>query len=187
MKFRLLLGLVVAVIAVASLHNRGLWHHLGKPFRIVRMLAAPPDLHLRMPVEGAAPGRIANTWHAPRGAGRRHEGQDIFAPRGTPVVSATGGIIVRVGENRLGGQTVSILGSGGRTYYYAHLDRYADTARIGCEVAPGDIIGYVGNTGNARTTPPHLHFGVYTPSGAVDPLSLLLGAGFSRALARAGL
>jgi len=78
-----------------------------------------------------------------------------------------------VGEDRLGGRAVSVLGAGARTYYYAHLDRYSVNEHAGEEIAHGAVIGYVGNTGNARTTPPHLHFGIYTPSGAIDPLPLL--------------
>jgi murein DD-endopeptidase MepM/ murein hydrolase activator NlpD len=102
-----------------------------------------------------------------RDAGRRqHQGIDIFAPRGTPVRAVAGGI-ARAGSNRLGGTVVWVHApAGGRTYYYAHLDRQAVGAVA--MVAAGDVIGYVGNTGNARTTPPHLHFGIYD-GGAVDP------------------
>jgi peptidoglycan LD-endopeptidase LytH len=67
-----------------------------------------------------------------------------------------------------------VMGNGGRVYYYAHLDRYADDLSAGDEVLAGDTLGFVGNTGNARTTPPHLHFGVYTATGAVNPLPLLM-------------
>ena len=104
---------------------------------------------------------------------RLHEGQDIFAPRDTPVVSATDGVVVRIGENKLGGHTVSVLGPGARTYYYAHLDHYAEGIHVGQLIARGTVIGYIGNTGNARTTPPHLHFGVYGRQGALNPLPLL--------------
>jgi len=102
-----------------------------------------------------------------------HEGQDIFAPQGTPVLSATEGYIVNIGENNLGGQTVSIVGAGGRSYYYAHLDSYAPHIAEGDYVTKQTVLGYVGTTGNASGTPPHLHFGVYAPGGAMNPLPLL--------------
>jgi len=100
-----------------------------------------------------------------RDAGRRrHEGIDLFAPRGTAVVAVTAGV-ARPSTNRLGGNVVW-LHAAGRTYYYAHLDRWA----VGplAFVQAGDVLGYVGNTGNAARTAPHLHFGIYT-RGAIDP------------------
>ena len=126
-----------------------------------------------MPLQQVQKKQIANTWHAPRGSNRRHEGQDIFAPRGTPVYSATRGYIYNIGENNLGGQTVSVAGAGGRFYYYAHLDSYAQGIEEGDFVTQQTVLGYVGTTGNAQGTPPHLHFGVYTSSGAINPLPLL--------------
>jgi murein DD-endopeptidase MepM/ murein hydrolase activator NlpD len=102
-----------------------------------------------------------------------HEGQDIFAPKGTPVLSATDGYVYNIGDNRLGGQTVSIIGAGGRVYYYAHLDSYAPHLEEGDHVTNQTVLGYVGTTGNAQGTPPHLHFGVYTGGGAINPLPLL--------------
>ena len=87
--------------------------------------------------------------------------------------SATEGYVVRVGENALGGNTVFVLGAGGRSYYYAHLDAYAPELAVGDYVTPETVLGYVGTTGNAAGAPPHLHFGVYTPVGVIDPLPLL--------------
>lgn len=135
-------------------------------------LEEPPS-HIVMPVAGVKKQQVANTWHAPRGADRVHEGQDIFAPRGTPIYSASQGYVYNVGENRLGGQTVSVIGAGGRVYYYAHLDSYAPGLVEGDYVTPQTVLGYVGTTGNAQKTPPHLHFGVYTSSGAINPLPLI--------------
>jgi len=132
-----------------------------------------PDTRLAMPLENISKRAIADTWQAPRGTGRRHEGQDIFAARGTPILSATRGIIYNIGENNLGGQTVSVIGSGGRIYYYAHLDAYARGIEVGDQVTTRTVLGYVGTTGNAQGTPPHLHFGIYTPTGAINPLPLL--------------
>jgi len=80
---------------------------------------------------------------------------------------------VSIGENYLGGQTVSVISAGGRTYYYAHLDSYAPHIAEGDYVTRQTLLGYVGTTGNAAGTPPHLHFGVYAPGGALNPLPLL--------------
>jgi len=140
---------------------------------VARLYLKEPDVQIAMPVEDVSIKQVANTWHAPRGSDRQHEGQDIFAPRGTPVLSATEGYIVNIGENTLGGQTVSVIGAGGRTYYYAHLDSYAPHIAEGDYVTRQTLLGYVGTTGNANGTPPHLHFGVYAPGGAMNPLPLL--------------
>jgi murein DD-endopeptidase MepM/ murein hydrolase activator NlpD len=140
---------------------------------VARLYTKEPDQTLAMPVHDVSKKQIANTWQAPRGADRLHQGQDIFAPRGTPILSATEGYIVRIGENSLGGQTVSVVGAGGRVYYYAHLDSYAPQIAEGDYVTTKSVLGYVGTTGNAAGTPPHLHFGVYAPGGAINPLPLL--------------
>ena len=141
--------------------------------RIAKLYTEQPDTKLAMPLEDVSKKGIADTWQAPRGVGRRHEGQDIFAPRGTPVLSATNGYVLKIGENNLGGQTVSVISAGGRVYYYAHLDRYAKGINEGDRVTTRTVLGYVGTTGNAQGTPPHLHFGVYTVTGAINPLPLL--------------
>jgi murein DD-endopeptidase MepM/ murein hydrolase activator NlpD len=140
---------------------------------VARLYTREPDAKIAMPLEEVSKAQIANTWHAPRGNDRLHEGQDIFAARGTPVFSATEGYIVNIGENNLGGQTVSVIGAGGRTCYYAHLDSYAPHIAEGDYVTRQTLLGYVGTTGNAAGTPPHLHFGVYAPGGAINPLPLL--------------
>lgn len=139
---------------------------------VARLYPKAPDKKLSMPVKDVTKNEITNTWHAARD-GHLHEGQDIFAPRGTPVISATTGYVVKIGEDNLGGQTVSVIGDGGRKYYYAHLDSYAPRIRKGDYVTRRTVLGYVGTTGNAAGTPPHLHFGMYTAGGALDPLPLL--------------
>jgi peptidoglycan LD-endopeptidase LytH len=141
--------------------------------RVAKLYTQAPDSRIAMPLKDVSRKRIANTWHAPRGIGRLHEGQDIFAPKGTPILSATTGYVYKIGENNLGGQTVSVIGAGGRVYYYAHLDSYAPRLAVGDRVTTRTVLGFVGTTGNAQGTPPHLHFGVYTPTGAIDPLPLL--------------
>lgn len=140
--------------------------------RVARLYTQDPPRKITMPLQ-VSKNQIANTWHAPRGANRLHEGQDIFAPRGTPTYSATRGYIYNIGENGLGGQTVSVIGAGGRVYYYAHFDSYAPGISEGDYVTPQTVLGYVGTTGNAQGTPPHLHFGIYTSTGAINPLPLL--------------
>src|SRR5690606_2218594 len=106
------------------------------------------------------------------GGGRQHEGIDIFAARHTPVVAAADGVVGRVGNNRLGGKVVWLRPKNRPVnLYYAHLDSQLVT--FGQVVNEGDTLGLMGNTGNARTTPPHLHFGVYGPAGAVDPLPFI--------------
>lgn len=122
------------------------------------------------PVAGYDNSAIMSFWGDARDAGRRqHEGIDIFAPRGTPVVAATDGRIRYTGERGLGGKQVWLRTGflGGKSLYYAHLDSIAN---VDGKVERGDTLGFVGNTGNARTTNPHLHFGIYGGGGAVNPL-----------------
>jgi murein DD-endopeptidase MepM/ murein hydrolase activator NlpD len=141
---------------------------------LVRYVEPPSEL--LVPVQGVARSALRSSWGDPRSGHRHHEGIDIFATRGTPVLAATAGEVTRVGHDHLGGNVIWIAGAGARLYYYAHLDRFAPDVHPGTEVSAGRIIGFVGNTGDARTTPPHLHFGVY-PAGhafrAVDPYPLL--------------
>lgn len=146
---------------------------IAMSYRVMRLYTEPPDSSILMPVQGVPRGRVANTWRAPRSGGRKHEGQDIFARRGTPVVAAADGVVTRVGGGELGGKAVFVTGRGARTYYYAHLDSYAPGMELGRVVNRGDVVGFVGNTGNARGTPPHLHFGIYTTTGAINPLPLI--------------
>ncbi|MEJ7766978.1 MAG: M23 family metallopeptidase, partial [Chitinophagaceae bacterium] len=124
---------------------------------------------LAFPLPGKAKSNIGSFWGAGRDQGARsHEGIDIFAPFRTPVVAAAAGTISRVNENTLGGKVIFMRPEGKNyTLYYAHLDTQLVTD--GAFVHAGDTLGLVGNTGNARFTPPHLHFGIYTASGAIDP------------------
>jgi murein DD-endopeptidase MepM/ murein hydrolase activator NlpD len=125
---------------------------------------------LEFPVAEHSAGDIQSPFGAPRDAGRRsHHGVDIFAPRGTPVVATSHAFVRRVRVQNLGGKTVWLHDrERGLHLYYAHLDE--QLVEPGTWVRPGDIIGRVGNTGNARTTPPHLHFGIYAQGeGPIDP------------------
>ena len=130
--------------------------------------------HLPMPVEGITPKQISDTWGAARGQGRKHEGIDIFAKRGTAVLSTTQGIVAKVGLDSLGGKVVWVIGPDLSRHYYAHLDAYAQQIDVGDWVEQGTVLGYVGNTGNAKNTPPHLHYGVYlSGQGAANPYPYL--------------
>jgi peptidoglycan LD-endopeptidase LytH len=125
---------------------------------------------LAFPVEGRSTRSILSFFGQARDGGRReHHGVDIFAPRGTPVLAAGPGRVRRVQETPIGGRVVWILDEEmGVSRYYAHLD--TQWVETGQWVESGDPIGTVGNTGNARTTPPHLHFGLYLRGeGPVDP------------------
>jgi peptidoglycan LD-endopeptidase LytH len=143
------------------------------------LLPAEPDETLLIPVEGVRVSEIADTWGAPRGGGRLHEGQDMFAAAGTAIYSATNGFVYRIDVTTLGGNVIWIAGAGGRRYYYAHLQDWGDVQE-GQYVDTNTVIGYVGNTGNAITTPPHLHFGIYSGFRQTcnrmvyDPLPLLV-------------
>lgn len=121
------------------------------------------------PVSGASNRSIGSFYGADRDGGRRsHEGVDIFAPKGTPVIAPTDGYVNRVGTNKLGGKVVWMRDQErGHSYYFAHLDEQLVSS--GTRVQQGDTLGLVGNTGNARTTPPHLHFGIYQ-RGSKDPI-----------------
>lgn len=133
---------------------------------------------LGVPVAGVPRERLVSTFGAPRSEGRTHEGVDIFAPRGTPVLAAHDGVVLRVGQYRLGGTVIHTLGRRGVIAYYAHLDRVRPDLRAGLPVREGETIGWVGNTGNARTTPPHLHFEarpIALGLPARDPVPLLGG------------
>lgn len=130
-------------------------------------IAVAPSLAFPVAGNGA---RIGSLWGVDRDAGaRKHEGIDIFAPKRTPAVAAEDGTVIRVNENNLGGRVVWLRPKNKNyTLYYAHLDE--QLATDGQRVSKGDTIGLIGNTGNARSTPPHLHFGIYSFGGAVDPL-----------------
>lgn len=117
---------------------------------------------------------VISYWGAERDRGiRSHEGIDIKAKRGTPVVASESGFITQVGVNNLGGKVVFLSPSNSSySLYHAHLD--SQLVSVGARVIKGDTLGLVGNTGNAITTSPHLHFGIYTRgSGAVNPLPFI--------------
>jgi peptidoglycan LD-endopeptidase LytH len=129
-------------------------------------IAVGPSVGFPVSSAKANPGSF---WGASRDGGKRsHEGVDIFAPKGSPAIASADGIITGVKEGGIGGKVVWMRPDGKDYYlYYAHLDK--QLVQVGQVVKKGDVVGTVGNTGNARYTPSHLHFGVYTASGPVDP------------------
>jgi len=139
---------------------------LRSPFQL-KMYTQPT---YGFPVSSAGNKNVQSFWAASRDGGKRsHEGIDIFAPKGTPLLASTDGRIASTGNRGLGGKQVWLRdGLFGKTLYYAHLDSI--NVKEGQRVKLGDTIGFVGNTGNAVTTEPHLHFGIYKgKTGPVNP------------------
>ena len=127
----------------------------------------------------AGPHSYINDWGFPRSGGRTHKGTDVFAVQGTPLVAVTDGYIGKYSpvEKGLGGITVWVYGYDGHHYYYAHMSKVEKGIKVGAKVKAGQIVGYVGNTGNARTTPPHLHFQIHPNGGEpVNPYPFLRAA-----------
>ena len=138
---------------------------------------------LLVPVAGVVASQLRDTFDEGRDAGRVHRALDILAPRGTPVLAADDGRVLRVRQNALGGNTVYATDPAGRVvYYYAHLDAYQPGLAEGATIARGDVLGTVGTTGNAPKDTPHLHFqvmrmpsdGKYWDGDAINPYPLFL-------------
>lgn len=148
--------------------------------RFFAKVGAEVDAALRMPVDGVRVRQVSDTWGAARAGGRPHEGVDIFAPSGTPIRAAAPGFVYSIESLSLGGNSVTVVGGGGRRYFYTHMSAFAEDLREGQHVTTDTVLGYVGNTGDAATTPPHLHFGVYEGPAdtcawrALDPFPLLV-------------
>ena len=164
--------LLVAALFIALTYAAFPWLDLA--WYAVRLSSMRQPTVLAMPVATIKPRALIDTWHAARAPNRRHEGIDIFAATGTPVLAATEGIVLQLAETPVGGKVVWVLGPAGHNHYYAHLDRFGTVSR-GERIQAGTLLGYVGNTGNAKTTPPHLHYGVYANEGAINPYPLLTG------------
>jgi murein DD-endopeptidase MepM/ murein hydrolase activator NlpD len=145
--------------------------------------------HILVPVAGADITRVDDTFNDGRDGGERtHHAIDILAPRGTPILSADDGRILRMSTNTLGGISMYTVDPDGRlVYYYAHMDRYNDAMSPGRSIVKGDTLGFVGTTGNAPKDVPHLHFqvmrwpadGKYWNGEPIDPFDAL--GGVSRA------
>lgn len=113
----------------------------------------------------AAPTTYSDDWLAARAGGRYHEGIDLFAERGSPVVAVAGGTVYRVGYSGISGNRFWLRDAAGTTFFYAHLDGFSAAAREGATVAKGTVLGYVGDTGDARGTSPHVHFEIHPGGG----------------------
>ena len=158
---KLLSGLLVTVLAAPSLAAG------QTPAKASPDPSATPIIdelrakRLLLPVAGADPSAIRDSFRQPRGTGRVHHAVDILAPRGTPVLAADSGQIIKLHLTTAGGLMIYTADSSRRfIYYYAHLDRYHTGIREGQRVARGDTIGYVGTSGNAPINQPHLHFAI---------------------------
>jgi LysM repeat protein len=132
-------------------------------------LAVPGGSNWVCPVDG---GRYFNDWGFPRGGSRFHEGNDIFAEKGSPVRAPVSGTVELI-EGTVGGLQFNLYGNDGIKYLGSHLDAPGETG----EVSAGDIIGYVGTSGNARGANPHLHFGMYRGGAAINPHPSLVSNG----------
>lgn len=149
--------------------------------RLVTPLNERPFLHARGYVFPLAePVTFADTFGAPRPGDSWHHGDDLFAPRGTPVIAVATGVLFSVGWETLGGRRLWLRDRVGNEFYYAHLNDYSRRTRDGEHVRAGAVIAFVGNTGDAELTPPHLHFEIHPASllglgydGAVDPTTYL--------------
>lgn len=193
-----ILGVTAAAVGVTACASSPNISPVTAPVPAPAGLAAPvagDTAYLRsrglmVPVLGVYPDRVHDTFNDERGGGSRvHRAIDIMAPRGTPVVSADDGRILRMETNRLGGIAIFAVDPAERlVYYYAHLDRYEPLIHAGSIVSKGEVIGYVGSTGDASPDAPHLHFQVMRRADArrwwdgtpIDPWPFFTMAGLDR-------
>jgi murein DD-endopeptidase MepM/ murein hydrolase activator NlpD len=164
--------------AVAELERRqkqmqGSLKGLAKQYEAIKSKFDNSKAGFVFPVR--APYSYVDSWLGPRPGGRKHMGTDIFALEGTPILAVVNGTIEQLGVNPLGGNKLWLRSPGDNwTYYYAHLKGYAPGVRNGAKVKKGQVIGYVGSTGNAEGTSPHLHFETHVPAGAaINPYPVL--------------
>lgn len=138
--------------------------------------------HLELPVQGLKHHDLRDTFNEMRGGARRHEALDILAPRNTPVLAVEDGTIAKLFLSKPGGLTIYQFDPMSTyAYYYAHLERYADGLKNGGRVTRGQVIGYVGTSGNAPPDTPHLHFAIFKLTDAkrwwegvaIDPYPIL--------------
>jgi murein DD-endopeptidase MepM/ murein hydrolase activator NlpD len=151
-------------------------------------LAALYQRGLLVPVQGISASHIPDTFHDARDGMRVHNAEDILAKRGTPVLAADDGSVIHVGKNTLGGNVVWAADPSHRfAFYYAHLQGFAKGLHDGQSIARGDVLGYVGTTGNAPKDVPHLHFQLlrivkgtrYSEGPPIDPLPFFTQVGLT--------
>lgn len=188
-----ILGVIVlAVAAFASMttFGGGARSPIVPPVKVVRSPIAERAGILVVPVEGYPRRNIRDNWGDPRGGGtRRHHGTDIMAPAGARVVAVAAGTIEKLFQSRLGGTTLYLRSRDGKwVYYYAHLAGYAPGVVEGMRVEPGQLLAYVGDTGDAGAGNYHLHFGMQRMLPAqhwyqgedIDPYPMLAADGRER-------
>jgi len=172
---------VAADLSEADLPLRPTRQEMSAPATPADATTRPAD-KLLIPVEGIKLAQLADNFDQPRGTERHHEALDIMAPQGSKVIAAGDGKVVKLFNSKPGGLTLYQFDPIEKyAYYYAHLDRYADGVREGSVLKRGDLVGYVGVTGNAAKDAPHLHFAVFelTPKKewwkgtAVNPYPML--------------
>lgn len=122
-----------------------------------------------IPVAGVGHRDLRDSFGDPRSGGRSHQGIDIMAPRFTAAVAAVSGRVDSIQTGQRSGKALRIRGDDGRSYFYAHLEQWAEGLREGVRVRPGDLVGYVGNSGNAISTPTHLHFEIRDRRRTLNP------------------
>jgi murein DD-endopeptidase MepM/ murein hydrolase activator NlpD len=160
----------------------------AKPQAPTQAIAPPaqpaPASAIASPIAGLRRSELRDSFNETH-FGHRHEAIDIMEPRGTPVLAVTDGVIAKLWQSKAGGNTIYQFDAAGNyCYYYAHLDHYARSLADGAKVNRGEVIGYVGSTGDASASAPHLHFGVkladpdhnWSHGTPVDPYPLLLEA-----------
>jgi len=160
----------------------------GEPGRDVA-IESLRERGLLVPVKGIVASQIPDSYDAARDGARVHYALDILAKRGTPVLAADDGRVLHIGTNPLGGNVIWTADPSQRfAFYYAHLDRYAKGLHDGQQISRGDVIGYVGTSGNAPKDTPHLHFQVvrivngkrYSDGPPLNPLPFFTQAGITR-------
>jgi len=190
---RALTWIIVVAVAVFFVSTfLAALHTAPAPAPAVATPTAPAAIlgGLGLPVAGVEPQALADTYRAARGGGRVHDGIDIMAQEGAEVVAAAPGTVEKLYLSRGGGGTTVYVRSPDRqwVYYYAHLRGYAPGLREGQQLARGDLIGFVGHSGNASPAAPHLHFAIHRMAPgerwwegtAINPYPLLAGSGRPR-------
>jgi murein DD-endopeptidase MepM/ murein hydrolase activator NlpD len=161
------------------------WPPFAPPTTIPATAETTVSSSLLMPVAEVKANQLSDTFNDARGGGRIHDAIDIMAPKGTAVFAVNDGKVVKLFNSKLGGLTVYQFDPNEtHAYYYAHLDGYASSIKEGATVKRGEVIGYVGSTGNASPEAPHLHFAVFVLGAEkkwwqgtpINPYPLLGGA-----------
>ncbi len=167
--FFLLIVLIVFPSDAFAQSYSGIRRYSSSLRRKIRKLNDKKVVNVPVPVLfGVTPDNITSDFGDPRSGGRKHEGQDIMAPRGVPVVTPTEAVVLRTDTGKSAGKYVYTANPGGETFAYMHLNEIADIDE-GDVLKKGDLIGFIGNTGNASSGAPHLHFEIHDDGDPIDP------------------